>query len=228
MNTLRKDTHQSINILAFDTAGDEASLAVWSNGAIQSYTLPYGTGPHSQAARLLPAMQALLKSVSLDFQSFDVIATPRGPGSFTGIRLGLAVAQGLQFSTKATSFAPTTLQILALGAWREMTRHETLSPSLMDSILVTLSTKRDSFYTQVFDKSLGDVFPASIKNQEEIEEMLEENPRMRRIDHLSISSAENLIHLYFHFLTTGQDLPTLLDPYYLHDPEFVKQKLWSL
>lgn len=226
MNILSKDTHQSINILAFDTSGDEASLAVWAGGAMQSISLPFGTGSHSQAACLFPVMKELLKGANLDFQDLNVIATSTGPGSFTGIRLGLATAQGLLLSTKAKSFAPTTFQIIAFGAWKERA----------DSYLVSLTTKRDSFYTQSFDKNLAPLFPATIQTEREIQDFLRANPDLRRIDHSSTLSAENLIHFYLHGLTTNQDLSLevsrdlsgALRPYYLHNPEFVKQKPWSL
>ena len=72
------------------------------------------------------------------------------------------------------------------------------------------------------------LFPASINTQDEVKNILATNSRMHRVDHLSILSAESLIHLYFYTLKAGQSLPGILCPYYLHDPEFVKQKLWSL
>ncbi|MBX9806028.1 MAG: tRNA (adenosine(37)-N6)-threonylcarbamoyltransferase complex dimerization subunit type 1 TsaB [Alphaproteobacteria bacterium] len=226
MNTSLKDRHQSINILAFDTSGDEASLSVWARGTMRSLSLPFGTGSHSQAAQLLPSMKDLLNQASIDFQQLDVVATPRGPGSFTGIRLGLATAQGLLLSTKATSFAPTTFEILAFGAWREQ----------LASYLVTIATKRDTFYVQGFDEMLNPLFPAIIKTEEEVQELLATKRDMQRIISLPTLSSHNLIHLYLHKLTTSQDptlcitkeLPALLAPYYLHNPEFVMQKLCSL
>lgn len=230
MITLIKDPHQSINILAFDTSGDEASVALWGNEKMHSASLPFGTGIHSQAARLFSVIQELLREANMTFQDLNVIATPTGPGSFTGIRLGLATAQGLILSTKAISFAPTTFQNFAFGAWREKSEDsgEFSNSSFMDSFLVTLATKRDSFYTQAFDKALRVLFPASINSQDEVNNIIATNSRMCRVEHLSILSAESLIHLYFYTLKAGQSLPGILRPYYLHDPEFVKQKLWSL
>lgn len=226
MNTSDKDRHQSLNILSFDTSGDEASLSVWARGAMYTLSLPFGTGSHSQAAQLLPAIKDLLDQASIDFQHLDVVATPTGPGSFTGIRIGLATAQGLLLSTKAISFAPTTFEILAFGAWRE---HHASS-------LVTIATKRDTFYVQGFDEMLNPIFPAAIKTEEEIQELLATKADMQRIASLPTLSSHNLIHLYLHRMTASQgptvgvrkDMPELLSPYYLHNPEFVMQKLCSL
>jgi tRNA threonylcarbamoyl adenosine modification protein YeaZ len=226
MNTLSNGPQQSINILAFDTSGDETSLALWTGGKMCTSGLPLGTGSHSQAACLLPAMQALLNSANIDFQDLQVIATSKGPGSFTGIRLGLATAQGLESSTKARCFAPTTFEIAAFGTWKEK----------VGSYLVTLSTKRDNFYTQGFDKTLVPLGPGSIQTEEEIQNFLDLNPQMIRVDNIDTLGAKYLILLYLHKFNSNQDLSSnsslemssTLSPYYLHDPEFVKQKPWSL
>jgi len=223
MITLMEPSYQSINILAFDTSEDMASVALWANEKMQGTSLPFGTGSHSQAARLFSVMQELLSTANITFQDLDVIATPTGPGSFTGIRVGLATAQGLILSTKATSFAPTTLQNYAFGAWKGKAETEDT-----DSFLVTLTTKRDSFYTQAFDNKLEALLPASINTQDEIKNRLATNLRMCRVEQLSLLSSECLIHLYFHLIRAGQDLPTILRPFYVHDPEFIKQKPWSL
>lgn len=233
MNTQKHKVHQSINILAFDTSGNEASLALWAGGNMRSVSLPAGAGPHSQAARLLPVIQELLREEDLNFQDLHVIATSTGPGSFTGIRLGLATAQGLVLSTRARSFAPTTFQLFAFGAWKEKV-DSGIAPgtSPAPSCLVTLTTKRDSFYTQRFDKTFSPSGTACIQTEDAIQNFLGLNPGICRVNHLLTLSAENLIYFYFHQLSASEELlPELsgiLRPYYLHDPDFIKQNLCSL
>lgn len=222
MITLMKPSDQSVNILAFDTSGDVTSVALWADERIRKVALPFGTGSHSQASQLLSVTQELLKEADITFQDLNVIATLVGPGSFTGIRLGLATAQGLILSTKATSFAPTTLQTYAFGSWKEKEASGTIG-----SYLVTLSTKRNSFYTQAFDKNLEALFPASIKTEDDINGILTNNPHMCRVQNLSMLSAEAMIFFYFHIMENGKNFSSILRPYYLHDPEFVKQKLCS-
>lgn len=237
MNTPKHNIHQSINILAFDTSGDEASLALRTGGNMRSVSLPRGAGPHSQAACLLPVMQELLKEACLNFQDLHVIATPTGPGSFTGIRLGLATAQGLVLSTGARSFAPTTFQLLAFGAWKEKI-DSGMSPEMSPgtspalSCLVTLTTKRDSFYTQGFDQTFSPSGMACIQTKDEIQNFLSLHPGICRVSHLSTPGAENLIHFYFYQLSQSQaflpELSGILRPYYVHEPDFIKQNLCSL
>jgi tRNA threonylcarbamoyl adenosine modification protein YeaZ len=233
MNTPTHTPHQSINILAFDTSGDEASVALWASGKMRSISLPFGTGSHSQAACLVPMIQELLRDGNVEFQDLHVIATPTGPGSFTGIRLGLATAHGLILSLKAGSFTPTTFHLFAFDAWKE--RCVPISPPGSISphpFLVTLTTKRDSFYTQAFENACVPLGEASIQTEDEIQNFLVLNPDMYRVDRLSRLSAEILIHFYFYKLETNPDFlaesQETLHPYYLHNPDFAKQKLCSL
>jgi len=233
MNTPTHNIHQSINILAFDMSGDEASVALWAAGKMRSVSLPCGTGSHSQAACLVPVIQELLREESIEFQDLHVIATPTGPGSFTGIRLGLATAQGLVFSLKAGSFTPTTFDLFAFDAWKEKNGPLSLLGSISPHpFLVTLTTKRDSFYTQAFETIGVPSGAASIQTEDEIQNFLVLNPDMCRVDRLSRLSAETLIHFYFHKLEANRafllEPQGTLRPYYLHNPDFVKQKPCSL
>lgn len=222
MDTLSNDTQQSINILAFDTSGDEASLALWCNGKMKGVSLPVGKGIHSQAACLIPMMQDLMEEQNIHFQDLHVIATTKGPGSFTGIRIGLATAQGLFTSTQAKVFVPSTFDIAVFSAWSEKP----------EAYFVTITTKRESFYCQAFDVDLNPENTASIMTEEEVHDYLIQNPHLIRINHPSTMNAEQMIHLYLykHNLNTKnvtEKLTNQLRPFYLHDPEFAKQKPWS-
>lgn len=221
MSTRLTEHHQPINILAFDTTGDETSIALWTKEQMHSVVIPCGLGSQSQAALLVPEMAALLQAHQLNFQDLQVIVTPTGPGSFTGIRLGLATAQGLVLATNAQSFASTTFRVMAYGAWKREKR----------AYLVTLSTKRDSFYTQEFDEALKSVGEACILTEQEVQDFLTTHPHLHRVEGYVELSAELLIQLYLdnHLdLEKPQEEGNSLRPYYVHHPEFVKQKLCSL
>jgi tRNA threonylcarbamoyladenosine biosynthesis protein TsaB len=211
INTANNLSQQASNLLAFDASSDHGSIALWTKGEIHSLALPMGFGADSPAACLIPRVQQLLKETALSFQELDVIATLTGPGSFTGIRLGIATAQGLMLATKARSFAPTAFEVAAFGAWKGY------------PLLVTLTTKRESFYTQAFDEKLMPFGDAAIQTEEEIRDFLRVNPQVDRVGDNPVPLAKSLIRLYFDMREKGQAVPEILRPYYLHNPEFAKR-----
>ena len=215
INTSNLLSQQGLAILAFDTSSDHGSVALWAKGKMRKRALPMGFGADSPAACLIPQIQQLLKEASLTFQELDVIATPTGPGSFTGIRLSIATAQGLMLATKARCFTPTTFEAAAFGAQKD---NPGSSP-----LLVTLTTKRESFYTQAFDEKHKALGYAGIQTEEEIQDYLKANPQMIRLGTDVFVLAESLIYLYFDMMEKGQEIPEILRPYYLHNPEYKKR-----
>lgn len=102
-------------ILSIDTATAgstrPASIALLHDGQITSYPLPE---PHSQAAQLIPTIERALAEHQLSYADLTTCLITVGPGSFTGIRIGLAVARSLAFSLPTLSLTPlTTMEALA-------------------------------------------------------------------------------------------------------------------
>ena len=82
-----------MKIIAIDSSGLVASAAIVENDVlIGEYNVQYKK-THSQT--LLPMLDALAKMVELDLDTVDAIALAKGPGSFTGLRIGSATAKGL-------------------------------------------------------------------------------------------------------------------------------------
>ena len=81
-----------MTVLAFDCAVSGLSLAVVGGGHALAQHREEGRG---QAASLLPAIAAVLKEAGVDRRALSMIAVTVGPGSFTGVRVGLATARGL-------------------------------------------------------------------------------------------------------------------------------------
>lgn len=79
-------------VLAYDCAVSGLGLALVRDGAACAVHREEG---REQAARLLPAIAALLDTAGVDKRALDLIAVTTGPGSFTGVRVGLAAARGL-------------------------------------------------------------------------------------------------------------------------------------
>jgi tRNA threonylcarbamoyladenosine biosynthesis protein TsaB len=80
-------------ILALDCAGEGCGVAVWRDGATLATATEAMT--RGQDARLLPLIEDVLTRAGVDYMQLDRIAVTTGPGSFTGLRVGLAAARGL-------------------------------------------------------------------------------------------------------------------------------------
>ncbi|MEW9890103.1 MAG: tRNA (adenosine(37)-N6)-threonylcarbamoyltransferase complex dimerization subunit type 1 TsaB [Candidatus Symbiodolus clandestinus] len=102
-------------ILALDCATESCSVALWLDGKIESR---YQLAPQQQRNYLLPMVSQLLAEAGLTLNALDALAVTRGPGSFTGVRLGLGVVQGLAFGVDRPVISISTLEVLAQGAYR--------------------------------------------------------------------------------------------------------------
>jgi tRNA threonylcarbamoyladenosine biosynthesis protein TsaB len=101
-----------MNILALDTSTEYCSVALWRDGAVHERTLRAGQG-HSGI--LTGMVDAVLAEGGLKLAMLDGIAYGQGPGSFTGLRIACAVAQGLAFPGAIPLAGIGTLHAMALA-----------------------------------------------------------------------------------------------------------------
>lgn len=105
-----------MRLLAFETATEACSVAVWSDGrALERFEI----APRRHAELALPWAEALLAEAGLARSQLDAIAVSRGPGAFTGVRLGIGVAQGIALALDRPVVAVSTLAVLAAEALME-------------------------------------------------------------------------------------------------------------
>lgn len=102
-----------MKILAFDTSTEYCSVAVWADGEMTARDALAGQR-HSEL--LLPLVGEMLAERGMSLQALDGIAFGNGPGSFTGLRIGCGVAQGLAFAADLPVIGVCTLLALAQGA----------------------------------------------------------------------------------------------------------------
>jgi tRNA threonylcarbamoyladenosine biosynthesis protein TsaB len=96
-------------ILAFDTATDVATVALVRDGGVLGER-------RSRAARVLREIEELLGEAGLEADDIDAIAVGTGPGSYTGLRMGLVTARTLAVSLGVPVAGVSTLHALAAGA----------------------------------------------------------------------------------------------------------------
>lgn len=104
-----------MKILALDSSGLVAGVAlVEDDNLIGEYTVNYKK-THSQT--LLPMLDAVASMVELDLKTVDAIAVAKGPGSFTGLRIGSATAKGLGLALDVPLIEIPTVDALAYNLW---------------------------------------------------------------------------------------------------------------
>ena len=98
-------------MLAVDTTSQRASVALSGPQGIFAEEHSVSEAGHSRW--LLPAAEALLGRLGLDVGAVDLFAVTTGPGSFTGLRVGLGTVQGLSLASRKPCFGMSTLDVLA-------------------------------------------------------------------------------------------------------------------
>jgi tRNA threonylcarbamoyl adenosine modification protein YeaZ len=136
-------------ILAADTSLPILSVALLLDDALLGAVALEGRSSRNE--KLLPAIDWLLTEASIERTSIDVFAVTRGPGSFTGVRIGLATMQGLA---------------LALGKpVCAMSTHEAIAPANGQASIVD-DAGRGEFYVSAFDDGREVVAPHLAKRDE--------------------------------------------------------------
>jgi len=104
-----------MKILAVDSSGLVASVAiVEDSNLIAEYTVNYKK-THSQT--LLPMLDEIVKMTETDLNTIDAIAVAKGPGSFTGLRIGSATVKGLGFALDKPVIGVPTVEGLAMNLY---------------------------------------------------------------------------------------------------------------
>lgn len=124
-------------VLAIDTSGPCAEIALRDGDERLATTSLRGAAHHSET--LIVALDALLAHLSLGVNDIDLFACTIGPGSFTGLRIGISTVLGLAEATGKPAIGVTTLEAVAFpylnGAW---------------PVAACLDAKRGQIYAQVF------------------------------------------------------------------------------
>jgi tRNA threonylcarbamoyladenosine biosynthesis protein TsaB len=102
-----------MKLLAFETSTEACSVAVLVDGAVHAR---FEVAPRRHAELALPWAEALLAEAGVARAQLDAIAVSRGPGAFTGVRLGISLAQGIALALDRPVLAVSTLAVLAMRA----------------------------------------------------------------------------------------------------------------
>lgn len=106
-----------MKLLALETATEACSVALYLDGEVLER---FEVAPRRHAELTLPWIEALLACAGIVRSQLDAIACGRGPGAFTGVRLAVAMAQGLALALDRPAIGISTLQALARPAMRAL------------------------------------------------------------------------------------------------------------
>ena len=121
-----------MKLLAFETATEACSVAVYVDGQVHER---FELAPRRHAELSLPWAEQLLAEAGVARSQLDAIALGRGPGAFTGVRLAIAIAQGIALALDRPLIPVSTLQALALRA-----------PAGRDHVLASIDARMGEVY----------------------------------------------------------------------------------
>ena len=131
-----------MRILAFETSAKACSVALLQEGVLLGESYQNTGLTHSQT--LLTMTEDLLKQCNLTAQDVDAVAVAAGPGSFTGVRIGVAAAKGLAWGRNIPCCGVSTLEAMAAGL------------GIYDGyILPVMDARRSQVYNALFHAQQG-------------------------------------------------------------------------
>ena len=137
-------------ILCIDTAIDTANICLANDGVVIANETNNDQKNHGSF--LQPAIQRLFTDNNKDISSIDAIAVVNGPGSYTGLRVGLASAKGLCYALNKPLITINTLEILAHAAiYSTKESYEDISDYLFCSLI---DARRMEVFTALYDAQL--------------------------------------------------------------------------
>jgi tRNA threonylcarbamoyladenosine biosynthesis protein TsaB len=147
-----------MKILSVDTAHGSCSVALMIDGTVVTHV--HDTQISKQAEMLFSIIEGILSESDIGYKDLDLLSVNTGPGSFTGIRLGVAAIKGISLVTDIPIIAVTSLQAIA-----------GVSIGKDGDILAVLDAKRNQVYCQLFDNSLNELSDPSMLDYHEIQNL---------------------------------------------------------
>jgi tRNA threonylcarbamoyl adenosine modification protein YeaZ len=193
-------------LLAIDTAAPRLALAVLhNNDRVDSLVEDMATG---QAERLFPALDELLTRAGVSYKNLTRIAVTTGPGSFTGLRIGLSAARGLGLALNIPVVGVPSLFALSLAAQ-------------CDPVAVLLDAKRGEAYFQTFSGPGIPIGDAALLPMDEARRLVPSNA-------VTITSALVDIAALARFATTADPADYPPEAAYIRDADAKPQEKFRI
>lgn len=141
-------------ILCIETATEICSVALINNDKIIAFEHDLSGNSHASKLHLL--VENVLQKANIGFNDLNAVAISKGPGSYTGLRVGVSAAKGYCYVLNIPLIAINTLQSLANGY---LMQH----PNYSGLICPMIDARRMEVYCAVFDSNLNEILPTQAK-----------------------------------------------------------------
>lgn len=141
-------------ILQIETSTISCSVALAENGATIACKEVSERNIHASSITLF--IEEVMKAASKELSSLDAVAVSKGPGSYTGLRIGVSTAKGLCYALDVPLITIDTLKVMASNTSINSGNTESLFCPMIDA-------RRMEVYTAVYDSALNEINPVSAK-----------------------------------------------------------------
>jgi tRNA threonylcarbamoyladenosine biosynthesis protein TsaB len=138
-------------ILNIDTATERASISLSLEG--RSLALAENPAQKEHASWLHPAIEQLMRDTGYALRDLQAVAVTAGPGSYTGLRVGMAAAKGFCFALNIPLITEDTLKLMAFAAKEQLADIDLLCPMI--------DARRMEVFTAVYTNDLATLLPAT-------------------------------------------------------------------
>ncbi len=153
-----------MRILALDTCLGACSVAVWQDGVMLAHE--WQPMPRGHAEALVPMLERARQQAGLEYADFDRLAVSIGPGSFAGVRVGLAAARGICVARALPLVGVNTLELLAAAIPGDA------------PLAVAMDARNDQVYFQAFADG-GALCPPDLLGLAAAADYIRETPAIR-------------------------------------------------
>ncbi|MDX9765494.1 MAG: tRNA (adenosine(37)-N6)-threonylcarbamoyltransferase complex dimerization subunit type 1 TsaB, partial [Chiayiivirga sp.] len=140
-----------MKLLALETATEACSVALWNDGEVLER---FEIAPRRHAELTLPWIEELLAQAGMVRAQLDAVACGRGPGAFTGVRLAVAITQGLALALDRPAVGVSTLDALALPAMRALER----AGDSATGVLAAIDARMGEVYLADYARDAGGIW----------------------------------------------------------------------
>lgn len=149
-----------MKVLSIESSGETASVALVSEeGTLGEFNLNY---KKQHSVLLMPMLQTLLKDLNISIEEIDGFTVSKGPGSFTGLRIGMATVKGLSMGSGKPCISVSSLDALAYNIFTQ----SGIICSMMDAL-------RNNVYSCIYTYENGELKPLTEYMALSLEELVE-------------------------------------------------------